>query len=53
MAKRLTPGGIGSRIPLRPGPRQRACLRYESADNHPTLGIAHPADGLAWANNEG
>ena len=35
MAKRLTSGEIGSRILLRPGPRQRACVRYESADCPP------------------
>jgi hypothetical protein len=32
MAKRLTSDGTGSRMLLRPGPRQRACVRYESAD---------------------
>jgi len=53
MAERLTSGGIGSRVLLRPGPRQLVCLWYESADSHPTLGIASAADDLAWANNEG
>ena len=39
---------------LRPGPRPRACVRYESADSTPQrpASLMRQAD-LAWTNNEG